>query len=128
MKTIYLTFLGYYRNLQEHWASSIGRISRRNCRVGSWDWEGRVRGRNGRIGGGGGYIARNWGCNCMVHDVLIVGEGVRSHISSWQDTGAGDSEESEDGGKLKRMRKKGLIACNPSGQLNVLTILVNIVG
>lgn len=60
----------------------------------------------------------------MVHDVFIVGEGVWGHVSCGQDSCTGNSEEREDGGKLKN-GMKGLIAIQSKDE--ILTIL-NIVG
>lgn len=94
-------------NLQEIWGSRVGSWDSRSVR--SWESGGvssnSSRGshiRGGNVGGVG-----NWGSDGVVHNVSIVGGGIRSNVSQGKDSSAGDSEESEDGGKLrKRMNKR----------------------
>lgn len=104
------THSGY--DLEQDWGRSVGswvvssrgvssRVDSRRG-VGSWvvsssgirNWSGHIWGCDVGCRGDGSS-------NGVVHNVLIVGGGVRSDESCGNDSSGGDSEESEDGGELE---------------------------
>lgn len=69
-------------------------------REGSWG--GDVRGRHD----GSGERSGDWGSHSVVYHMLVVRERIRGNIGGREHSGGGDSEESEDGGKLWKRNVK----------------------
>lgn len=102
-------------SLQKDWASGIGRVSARVGRVG---WGSNI----GSSGQRGGQRSGNRSSHGVIHHMFIVWEGIWGNVGRWQDSGAGDSEESEDGGELvgdKRKKDEWLIHWS-NAPINVL--------